>query len=92
MGRLCCTNALTLTEEEWQSIEFLVSEIRNGLIHFIPKTWKISILSIKKTCFDVLRIIEFLALKSFAIVYNEDQQDKSRIETAITKMYDLLKE
>jgi hypothetical protein len=83
MGRLVCTKALTLKEDEWQSIEWLTSQVRNGCVHFVPKALAVSIPSVKKASLAILRAIEFLALHSYAIVYTEHEESHTRIEQAI---------
>ncbi|HOV99701.1 MAG TPA: hypothetical protein PK595_09065 [Bacteroidota bacterium] len=83
MGRGVRTKALTLNEDEWQSIEWLTSQVRNGCVHFVPKALAVSIPSVKKASLATLRAIEFLALHSYAIVYMEHEESHKRIEDAI---------
>jgi hypothetical protein len=90
MGRLTCTKALTLTEEEWKHIEWLTIEIRNGLLHYVPRSRSVNLDLIKRACSDVSRAIEFLALSSKAVVYTHPEQDNLRIKNAVASLRDQL--
>lgn len=83
MGRMIHTRALALSEEEWQSIEWLTNQVRNGCVHFVPKSLAVSIASVKTASLDILRAIEFLAFESYAIVYTEHEQAQKRIKAAL---------
>ncbi len=80
MGR----KPLVLSEEEWKSIEWLTKNVRNGLIHFVPKHILFSISRVKKSSLDVLRVIKFLALES-GTIRGEDGFQR-RLNAAITKL------
>ena len=69
MRRSVLMNALVLSEEEWQSIEWFSDHLRNGLVHFIPKSHAFSIEMTKLHCLNVLRVIDFLALEANGIVH-----------------------
>lgn len=83
MGRLMGMKALVLNDSEWKNIEWLTDYIRNGIVHFVPKYISISIVDIEKACIDVIRAIEFLAEKSYAIIYHEPEKDQIRIKQTI---------
>lgn len=83
MGRMVHTRALVLSEEEWQSIEWLTSQVRNGCVHFVPKGLAVSIVSVKRASLDILRAIDFLALQSYAVLYTEHEQSRNRIKQAL---------
>ena len=85
MGRNLLFKLLALSGEEWQSIEWLTKNIRNELIHFLPKIYRFPVADIQLACSDVLRPIEFLALESGTIIYLEDAKRKG-IKTAISKL------
>jgi len=91
MGRMIDTKALKLSEDEWKSIEWLTLEIRNGLIHFIPKHLGVSIRSMEIAVLHIARAIEFLALESNAITYFSDRNRRNRIVSAIEIIRDKLK-
>lgn len=58
------SKALTLSDEERESIRLLKSEFRDNFEHFIPKGWSIEIHGFPQMALDVLRIIRFLAIDS----------------------------
>ena len=67
MGRQCHIKAVSLTNNEWQSITWLNNQVRNKLIHFIPTSLSIHIGDIKCASLDAIRIIEFLCFESNAV-------------------------
>jgi hypothetical protein len=83
MGRMVHTKALMLSEDEWQSLEWLTSQVRNGCVHFVPKGLAVSIKSMQKASLDILRTIDFLSLQSYAVLYTEHEQSQARIKTAL---------
>jgi hypothetical protein len=83
MGRLTVTKALHLSDDEWESIEWLTNEVRNGCLHFIPKGLSVSIESVRRASIDIVRAIEFLALNSFAVVYAHHKESTERVRKAI---------
>ncbi|HXG06070.1 MAG TPA: hypothetical protein VNI77_01950 [Nitrososphaera sp.] len=83
MGRMVHTKPLVLSEDEWQSIEWLTNQVRNGCVHFVPKNLAVSIPSVKKASLDILRAIEFLALESYAILYTNHKQAQERVKVAL---------
>lgn len=82
MGRSFITRAVKLSAEEWKSIEWLTNNVRNDLVHFVPKLLSVSIGSVKKACLDLLRVLEFLALHSGALLYHCSDW-RERIERAV---------
>ena len=64
MGRLGGIKALKLTESQVKNIIWLVVEVRNDLMHFIPKSYGISIKDLKAAFIDIIEVIEFLAFES----------------------------
>jgi len=85
MGRYVHSQALTLSESQWENITRLHEDVRNGLIHFVPMSLVMSVSEIQKACKDVLDIIEFLAFKSNQILYRNEKQ-KDRIAEAIKSL------
>jgi len=90
MGRSVVSEALTLTESEWKSIEWITLDLRNGLIHFVPISRSVPVAKLKAACLDVLRAVEFLALQSKTIVYIHRKEAKERIQNAIDSLRKLL--
>jgi hypothetical protein len=84
MGKMICYKALKLSEEEWESIEWITLTVRNNITHFVPCSFSISINSIKKTSMDLLRVIKFLALESNAVLYLDYEKRRKRIINSIT--------
>lgn len=91
MGRLVITKALQLSEEQWQSIEWLTDEVRNGSMHFIPKGLAVSIDSVKKASLDIIRAIEHLALYSRAVLFTHRDKSTSRVKKAVVDMRTAIK-
>lgn len=62
-----------------------LNELRNDFIHFTPKTWVINIHVLPGLVIDVMSIIEFLALESNNIHWNEEQ-DHNKTVSLITQI------
>jgi hypothetical protein len=77
------SQALTLSDSQWESITRLHENVRNGLIHFVPMSLVMSVSEIQNSCKDVLDAIEFLASKSSQILYRDEMSQKERIAKAI---------
>lgn len=82
MGRSVITRAVKLSDEEWKSIKWLTNSVRNDLMHFVPKLLSVSIRSVKKACLDLLRVIEFLALDSGALLYHRKDWRQRIVDAA----------
>lgn len=82
MGRSVITRAVKLSDEEWKSIKWLTNSVRNDLMHFVPKLLSVSIRSVKKACLDLLRVIEFLALDSGALLYHRTDWRQRIVDAA----------
>jgi hypothetical protein len=79
MGRFTHTKAITLSADEWKSIDWLTQNMRNNLAHFIPTLSAVSLNLVKQVCLDNLRVISFLALDSYAIMYDvPESKDRTR--------------
>ena len=91
MGRHYNISAVSLTEEEWQNITWLTNQVRNDLIHFVPKTLLIHIGDIKRASLDAIRIIEFLCFESNAI-YSIQDNWQIRTEKAIRSIRNNIQE
>jgi hypothetical protein len=83
------SQALTLSESQWENITRLHEDVRNGLIHFVPISLVMSVSEIRKPCKDVLDVIEFLAFRSNQILYRDEKQ-KARIDEAIKSLRESL--
>lgn len=83
MGRYVHSQALTLSESQWESITRLHEDVRNDLIHFVPMSLVMSVSEIQKPCNDILDVIEFLAFRSNQILYRDKMSQKERIAKAI---------
>lgn len=70
MGRLYGIKALKLTESQVRNIIWLVVEVRNDLMHFIPKLYGISIQDLKAAVIDIIELIEFLAFESNPFLFS----------------------
>ncbi len=83
MKRFVHSRAVGISNTEWDNIEWLTNEVRNGCVHFIPKFLIIPIVDIQEACKDVVRIIEFLAFESNTILFNNHESQTKRIAKAI---------
>jgi hypothetical protein len=84
------SQALTLTDSQWESITRLHEDVRNGLIHFVPMSLVMSVSEIQKPCKDILDVIEFLAFRSNQILYRDKMSQKERIAKAIKDLRESL--
>ena len=89
MNRIMDQKPLILSSKELKSIEKL-NFYRNEFTHFIPTSYAMSIEEFKEICFNTIRPIEFLAFEANHFIYYEGNQ-KERIQSAISKLKDLLK-
>lgn len=69
MARLTISNALELTDEEIKHIVWLHNHVRNGLMHFKPKSYTIYVSGIRTACTTILKAVEFLALHSHTFIW-----------------------
>lgn len=76
MNRRAYTKPIELTEEEWNALIFLTTQIRNKLTHFIPTTYLLHIDDFKKNGLCILKIIRRLIEESRAIDYPIDDTQK----------------
>lgn len=84
MSRLTITKAVTVSDEEWSWIEWLVKHVRNDLVHFVPKGLLVSIGDIRSASAVIVRVIRDLALESNAIVTADDDW-RERVERAVQR-------
>ncbi|GAB4286654.1 MAG: hypothetical protein Kow0098_02140 [Ignavibacteriaceae bacterium] len=77
------TRALTITDEELYSICWLSQKVRNDLMHFIPKGYSIDILSIIAASKIFVKIIEYLAVKSYTINFLDYEKSQKRIKETL---------
>lgn len=85
MARYIHSKAVSLSDEQWQSIEWLTENVKNQLTHFIPMGLSISLISLKKACFDVTNIIEQLAFHTGQVLYM-DNGVEDRIKVSLNKL------
>ncbi len=83
MGRLYGINALKLTESQVKNIVWLAVEVRNALMHFIPKSYGISLLDLKAAFIDIIEVIEFLAFESNPFLFSFKPELGIRLRKAI---------
>ena len=82
MARYVHSKPITLTEDNWTSIEWITDEVRNQLTHFIPMGLSMPVLSLKKACFDIVSVIEQLAFYTGQVMYI-DEGNKDRVKKSI---------
>lgn len=83
MGRLYGIKALKLTESQVKNIIWLVVEVRNDLMHFIPKSYGISIKDLKAAFIDIIEVIEFLTFESNPFLFSVKPEVEIRLKEAI---------
>ncbi len=83
MGRLYGIKALKLTESQVKNIIWLVVEVRNDLMHFIPKSYGISIKDLKAAFIDIIEVIEFLAFESNPFLFSFKPEIEIPLKKAI---------
>jgi len=83
MGRLYGIKALKLTESQVKNIIWLVVEVRNDLMHFIPKSYGISIQDLKAAFIDIIEVIEFLAFESNPFLFSFKPEIEIPLKEAI---------
>ena len=83
MGRLGGIKALELTDSQVNNIIWLVVEVRNDLMHFIPKSYGISIKDLKAAFIDIIKIIEFLAFESNPFLFSLKPEVEVPLKEAI---------
>jgi len=86
MRRYVHTKAVKISDEELKLICWLSEEVRNDLIHFIPKSYGIGILSIIEASKVMLKIIDFLVFESYAILFLDYEKSQKRIKEALEKI------
>lgn len=91
MRRGMHTKAVNINDEELHSICWLSEKVRNDLMHFIPKGYSIDILSIIADSKIFLRIIEFLAIKSYTINFLDFEKSEMRIKKTLDSILRKLK-
>lgn len=67
MGRLVCTKALQLEDDDLEKIYWVTEFVRNDLVHFIPKIKVLDVEYLKKCLMITIRSIEFLISESRSI-------------------------
>lgn len=90
MGRLSCSKAVPISDDELESIYWLAEAVRNDLTHFVPKGYAIDIMSIINSSQVILDKIEFLAFQSNSILFVDYDKSIARIQTAITSLREKL--
>jgi hypothetical protein len=83
MGRLYGIKALKLSESQVKNIVWLVVDVRNDLMHFIPKSYGISIDDLKAAFIDIVDVIEFLAFVSNPSLFSFKSGLKGPLKDAI---------
>lgn len=58
------SSVLELSQDERRSIQVLKDTLRNKFAHYIPLAWIVELHGMPKIALDVLRVVEFLALRS----------------------------
>ena len=91
MRRYIHTKAVKINDEELHSICWLSEQVRNDLMHFIPKGYSIDILSIIAASKIVLSIIEFLVLKSYAVNFFDFEKSQKRVKETLESIWKKLK-
>ncbi len=83
MGRLYGIKTLKLTEKQVKNIIWLVVEVRNDLMHFIPKSYGIVIKDLKAAFIDIIEVIEFLAFESNPFLFSFKPEVEIPLKEAI---------
>ena len=83
MRRFVHTKAVKIDDEELHSICWISEQVRNDLMHFIPKGYSIDILSIIAASKIFLRIIKYLAIKSYTINFLDYEKSQNRIKETL---------
>ncbi len=86
MGRLSEIKALNLSESQVKNIVWLVVDVRNDLMHFIPKYYGISIDDLKAAYIDLIEVIEFLAFKSNPFLFSLKSELEKPLKDAINSI------
>ena len=86
MGGRSHTEAVNINDEELHSICWLSEQVRNDLMHFIPKGYSIGILSIVDAGMIILSMIKFLVQESNSIFFLNYEASMSRINNALTNL------
>ncbi|MBL7960710.1 hypothetical protein JNL27_10785 [bacterium] len=68
---------ISLTESQWQAVDWLYNKVRNELLHFLPKEYAISIDLVKTSCLEVLNIIEQLITFCDRLLFSDDQKERA---------------
>lgn len=79
-------NRIKLTQKERDDINWLSYEIRNSFTHFIPQVTSIDIKKIKSVCLTAINIIEIVAIKSYSLVYIDNENSQNRIQKSIDEL------
>jgi len=80
-----------ISSEEQKALDYLLYEIRNNFVHFIPKVESISINKLKEACSIALKIIDFIATKSNTITFIDFDDSQQRIKKSIAGLQSILK-
>ena len=86
MGRLYGIKALELSESQVKNIIWLVVDVRNDLMHFIPKSYGISIYDLKAAFIDIIEVIECLAFKSNPFLFSFKPEVERPLKDAINSI------
>jgi hypothetical protein len=86
MGRLHGIKALKLSESQANNIIWLVVDVRNDLMHFIPKSYGISIDDLKAAFIDIIEVIEFLAFESSPFLFSFKPEVERPLKEAINNI------
>ena len=83
MGRLYGMKAVKINDVELKQIVWLTDAVRNDLTHFIPKGYSISAIDVIEASLTFIKIIEFLTIESFAILFLSHDNSISRIKSCL---------
>ena len=84
MNKISGAAPLQLSDEQIGRIVWLSNEVRNELVHFVPKTNTIRIRGIGEASRDIINAIGFLVFESKTI-YSLREPIRDRVKTAIVK-------
>jgi hypothetical protein len=90
MGRFTDSKPITISDEEWESIEYL-NYFRNKLTHYIPIIMGADVEEIKNHCKKIINPIKSLALETHQVPYFE-MSGIERVKKALNKIENLLKD
>lgn len=84
------SRAVTIDDEDWDRIHWLITAVRNDLVHFVPKGLLVSIEGAREAARAVVRVIRALAFESNMIL-DVDHEWKERTDRAIQRFDKLIR-